>query len=78
MGRGVWQIVIYPTDGNIRLLALSRGEIQYIWLDGVPGDSFLAEYSNMESCDWHFSSEMGRLAVEFRLAGRKDKAVDMT
>jgi len=47
VGRGVWQIVIYPTDGNIRLLALSRGEIQYIWLDGVPGDSFLAEYSNM-------------------------------
>jgi len=60
VGRGVWQIVIYPTDGNIRLLALSRGEIQYIWLDGVPGDSFLAEYSNMESLRMAFFERNGQ------------------
>jgi len=43
-----------------------------------PAIPFLQNIRTWDFCDWHFSSEMGGLAVEFRLVGRKDKAVDMT
>jgi len=43
-----------------------------------PAIPFLQNIRTWNLCEWHFSSEMGRLAVEFRLAGRQDKAVDIT